>query len=196
MKVLSRPITILSLASLLVLQVQAQSPLSKDFSKVRVKNIYGTLHLMQGHVNEIVLEGPNEALRSIETRILNGRLIILSKSEDSDLLEGVNIFVTSPEFTHISLTGQGDILSKNTLKTKRMELSHSGTGIMKIGCKSSELIVSQSGKGTIQLRGSIDQFTLSMSGKGDLYARELDIRKCTIGNSSSGICEVLCPYSF
>ena len=161
------------------------------FSKIKMNANHGTLYLSQGPKFEIRLEGPEEILKDVITEVSREKLTIMTNISNS-YGNTFEVHVTTPYLSKIALV-RGDIIGKTELHSDKLQISHSGKGTLRIHSESSEMGVSQSGNGQIFLRGSTSGFTLSKSGKGNLYAKQFNVEKCSISNSGSGKCEVLCP---
>ena len=99
-----------------------------DFNYISM-GISGDLTIRQGTKNEVILEGDEETLENIDTYVTGNRLKIRSKSSSwFKNMNKIKIYVTIKDFTGISVSGSGDVVSEGVLKGSAVELHVSGSG--------------------------------------------------------------------
>jgi hypothetical protein len=154
-----------------------------------------------GSFDVYLSSGPNQLVRIesddnlhsyIETRMDGSELEINTK--DGYRLrpsKGVKIFITSPDFNRVRLSGAGDIVSQNQIAADdKIELSVSGSGNIKVDVNSPNVDAEMSGSGDINLSGESKKFEGKLSGSGNINAMNLKTEESTIRISGSGNADV------
>jgi hypothetical protein len=149
--------------------------------------VAGDLFIAQGSRVNVVVEGDQDDLDDLITEVRNGTLEIKYERGGWNFSrDRITIHVTTPEINGISLGGSGKVISENTLKTDRLDLSVSGSGRMELQINADELKSSISGSGNMLLSGRADEVRLSISGSGNLNAEQLETDSYDIQISGSG----------
>jgi hypothetical protein len=103
----------------------------------------------------------------------------------------VKAYITSPVINKITVSGSGDIISKNILKDDdQIELRISGSGNIAAPVDARQVEAIISGSGQINLKGRTKNFEGSVSGSGDLKCRELLAENSNVKISGSGTAHV------
>jgi hypothetical protein len=128
----------------------------------------------------------------IETT-MDGNELEIDTKEGFRLRPGkpVKIYITSPNFAKVRLSGSGDILSQNRIAGKdRIELAVSGSGNIKVDLDAPAVNAEMSGSGNINLSGLAKQFQGKLSGSGNISAMDLKTEQTEIRISGSGNADV------
>jgi hypothetical protein len=156
--------------------------------------ISAKLYIKQGNASSVVIEASEDALEHIETKVKNGILVI---EKDNDWKwwknwnsKNVKIYVTNPNFNHISVSGSGNVQGENTIQSKNLYVGVSGSGKMDLDIKTVDLESKISGSGNVFLTGSARNTELAISGSGNLNAENLSSESCEVTISGSGNCWV------
>lgn len=161
------------------------------FSAVRSAGSFD-VYLSSGPGQSVRVEAEDNLQPYIETTLNGGEL-------DIDTKEGfrlksnkpVKIYISSPNFSKVQLSGSGDIISQNRISgTDKIELAVSGSGNIKVDLNAPSVGAEMSGSGNINLSGIAKQFSGSVSGSGDIKAMDLKTEETAITILGSGNADV------
>ena len=186
-------IVIVSLLFVQQIHAQKQTRNVGQFDGVKL-GMAAKLYVKQGNSSSVTIEASDEALEHIETRVKDGVLII---KQDDDWKwwknwnsKNIRIYVTNPEFNHVSVSGSGNVEGENTLESKSMYIGISGSGKLDLDIRAVDLKSKISGSGNVNLSGSARNTDLAISGSGNLNAEDLSSESCEVRISGSGNCKV------
>lgn len=163
----------------------------RDFDEV-IMRVSGKVLITQGNKNEVVLEGDEDLLDEIETEVRGGRLNIKSRRDNwrwwnNRRTRGrLTVYITVKELKGAYISGSGDIISQNTLKTDDFTASIAGSGDIELDLDAEYVEAKISGSGNIELQGKSDKAKLSISGSGKYLAEKLMVGDYTVSMSGSG----------
>ena len=150
------------------------------------------VYLSAGAAQAVRIEAEDNLHSYIETR-MDGSELEIDTKEGYRLRPNktVKIYITSPEFKRVRLSGSGDIISQNQITgTEKIELSVSGSGNIKVNLNSPSVDAEMSGSGDINLSGEAKKFEGSLSGSGNIRAMDLKTEETAIRISGSGNADV------
>lgn len=141
-----------------------------------------------GESSTIQVEGDENLLGYIETKVDNGRLSIKSKNVNLRSRNKITIYVSLTRLTGLSLSGSGDMIGQGKFRNDgNTEFKVSGSGNMKVSMdKVTTAEVSISGSGNIRLSGSANTVSARISGSGNVDCSELVCDDATAHVSGSG----------
>ncbi|MCE7991435.1 MAG: DUF2807 domain-containing protein [Roseivirga sp.] len=161
----------------------------RDFDEVAMR-VAGKVLITQGNKNEVILEGDPDLLEEIETEVRGGRLNIKNKRErwwrSNNRRNRLTVYITVKKLRGAYVSGSGDIISQNTLKTDDFTASIAGSGDIEIDIEAEYVQSKISGSGNIELQGKSDRAKLSISGSGKYLAEKLTVGDYQISMSGSG----------
>ena len=142
-----------------------------------------------GESNTIQLEGDENLLEYIETKVEGGKLNIKAKkSVNLRSKHKITVYVSLTRLTEVSLSGSGDIMGEGKFDnegTTRFRLS--GSGSIKLAFnKVKDVETSISGSGNIRLSGSTHAVSAHISGSGNTDCSELICDEASANISGSG----------
>lgn len=143
-----------------------------------------------GGEQKVVVEADDNILPLVETNVVNGRLVIRIKPNNS-ILTGftVRVSITMPAMQAALLTGSGNLTVRD-LTGEKVELTLSGSGNIVVDGKVTELTAELTGSGNIQCEDlDAEVVTAKLSGSGNINVnatRELDARLLGSGNIRYG----------
>jgi hypothetical protein len=152
-------------------------------------SISADVYISQGNKTELIIEGDAKTLKHIETKISGDVLKIKYDSWNSWKYKKVKIYITSPNWEGIYLSGSGSITNKTVLNGKKMSISVSGSGIISVDQLSMKQVqVRVSGSGDVKLGGKdkADLMSISISGSGDVDASGIPVEEANVRISGSG----------
>ncbi len=144
------------------------------------------VRIIQGTLNEVVVNAESNLLQFIETRVVGNNLII--KTHNSRRLNNhkpMIITVTTTEIEKIELDGSGYI-SSEAIDSPELDLNLSGSGHIDLNIDVVDIYASISGSGHINLAGVASAGKMDISGSGNLEARGLIQNNCIARISGSG----------
>lgn len=147
------------------------------------------VHLTQGPVREVVVEGRADIIAELRTRVRNDIWYIEFDRCVNDIGR-LDIYITMPAVFFLENTATGDLISTNILQTDDIELRLSGTGDIDLGLDADDIIASIYGTGDIRLEGVADQLDLRSTGTGDFLAFPLTLNRAEIELTGAGDAEV------
>lgn len=187
--------TIVLLAFLLTgIQVQADEESRKvdPFTEISLR-IGAKVHLEQGPKQNLEIVAKPSTLEEIVTEVKDGKLIIRFPNKDffwKTFQPGeITIYITIPEINGLGISGSGDIIAEDEIKTKILDLGLSGSGNIKLSELSAERVkASISGSGNIVLAGktAAQDLSIAISGSGNLKAMNYSSDDVSVKISGSG----------
>lgn len=187
--------TIILLAFLLTgIQVQADEESRKvdPFTEISLR-IGAKVHLEQGPKQNLEIVAKPSTLEEIVTEVKDGKLIIRFPNKDffwKTFQPGeITIYITIPEINGLGISGSGDIIAEDEIKTKILDLGLSGSGNIKLSELSAERVkASISGSGNIVLAGktAAQDLSIAISGSGNLKAMNYSSDDVSVKISGSG----------
>jgi hypothetical protein len=161
-----------------------------DFTQIKY-SLPCSIEIKQGDVSSLTLEGSNEVLSKIITKVEDGTLKIYTEDHVSHLGE-VKVYLTVVNLEKFFLSGSGDAAFQSALKVKDIVFDLSGSGDMKIPqltADDAELKIS--GSGNINISGLVgNKLDVSITGSGDIKASDLKAKDAIVKITGSGSVEV------
>ena len=104
---------------------------------------------------------------------------------------GIHITVPITYISEVTLTGSGDIDSKDQITTKKLSASIAGSGNINLAVKSGSVQAEITGSGDITLSGSTSELEVEIMGSGDFNGYKIDSKNTNVTVSGSGDAQVL-----
>ena len=171
--------------------VTTQDRSVSGFSAIQSHGFFD-VYLSAGAAQAVRIEAEENLHSYIETR-MNGSELEIDTKEGYRLRPNktVKVYITSPEFKKVRLSGSGDMVSQNRITaTDKMELSLSGSGTIKVDLNAPAVDAEMAGSGDINLSGEARKFEGSLSGSGNIRAMDLKTEETSIRISGSGNADV------
>lgn len=134
----------------------------------------------------ITIETDENIQDLVVTDVNDGKLKITYKKNISPNPTKMIVHVSCKELHAISSSGSGDIKTQSTIKSNDFDVSHSGSGDLKLKLSVNKLDINSSGSGDFKLEGSADFFTYNGAGSGDVSAKDLKCPGASIAIAGSG----------
>lgn len=163
-----------------------------SFSEIFLR-ISGVVYIEQGSPQSLEIEAKTSTLEKIITEVKENKLVI--KVEDNDHFwrnfnaGEIVIHITVPEIDGLTISGSGDIIAKNGIKTKEMNLVVSGSGSVKLSALKAETVkanISGSGNIIVDNGGGANDLSVTISGSGNVKAGGFEAKDVTVKVSGSG----------
>lgn len=158
---------------------------TSDYDGIQVGGFY-EVELIEGSEGKITLEGEDNILEYIETKVRAGKLII--KSVDNMNLRAskkVLVIVPVQHIDHIRLSGSGKVIGKNTFDTNHLKIRASGSRNLDLALDLETLSITSSGSSRINLKGNSGDLEVTTSGSSIINAYELEVEEAKIVLSGS-----------
>jgi hypothetical protein len=150
------------------------------------------LIVTQGDLKPVKLEGDENILSYIEVIQDGDRITIQTKPGVNLIPSGdLNVYVTSPTFKSIEVSGSSDIIGQNKItSTDELSLQASGAGDIKMEVDAPKITAGISGSGSISLKGQTKDFDVDLSGAGHAYCYDLLTENTTVQISGAGSAQI------
>jgi hypothetical protein len=161
------------------------------FKNVEVGGVMNVM-VSQGETRPVRIEGDENLLQYIEV-LQEGDKIVVRERSGFDLrpTNSINIYVTSPVYHHIEVSGAGNITGQNKITNPdNLFLEASGSGDIKMELDAPEVKAEISGAGSINLKGETRTTDIELSGAGNAHCFDLLSENTTVDISGAGSAEV------
>jgi hypothetical protein len=162
------------------------------FSGISLR-ISGTVYIEQGSPQQVVIEAKPSTLEKIITEVKDEKLAIKFENHDNfwrNFNPGeIVIHITVPKIDDLGVSGSGDIVAKNGIKSENIVLSISGSGNIKLSdLKAEKVKASISGSGDIIINdgGVAENLSISIAGSGNVKAGGFEAKDVKVKVSGSG----------
>ncbi|CAL66828.1 head GIN domain-containing protein [Christiangramia forsetii] len=145
------------------------------------------VELVSGSEGTLKIQAESNLQEYIKTEVKNGKLRI-STEEGFNLNPKDDILITVPveNIEEVSVTGSGDIWTKDRLKSSNMKVQVTGSGDLKLDLEVKDLKGMVTGSGDVKLKGKSQNFECTVTGSGDFEAFELQAENVEAKVSGSG----------
>jgi Putative auto-transporter adhesin, head GIN domain len=150
------------------------------------------LIVIQGDLKPVKLEG-DENILSYIVLIQEGDRITIKTKEGVNLIPSndLKVYVTSPTFKSIEVSGSSDIIGENKItSTDELSLEASGAGDIKMEVDAPKITAGISGSGSINLKGQARDLEMNLTGAGHAYCYDLMTENTTVDISGAGSAQI------
>ena len=164
-----------------------------------VSNLPTPVYITEGTDYEVNLEGQQNILDLVETKLEDNRLTVGLKGGYS-ISGNIHLIVRikCPDIKGIISHGSGSIGVLNHFRSSKLSVKNSGSGDIEMeGFWAKQLSISLTGSGSITIRdGVTEKASIMLTGSGYLMAPNLSSRNMALqltgsGNATTGICDTL-----
>lgn len=156
-----------------------------------------TVHLEQGSKYNLEIVAKPSTLDELITEVKDSKLIIRFPNKNyvwKTFQPGeITIYITTPEIEGLSVSGSGDIVAEDEIKTKILDLAVSGSGNIKLPELSAERVKATiSGSGDIVLAGKTpaQDLSVTISGSGNFKGINYSADDVSIKIAGSGNADI------
>ena len=170
---------------------------TSDYDQIAVSGFFEVV-LVTGEEGKITLEAEENFVEYIIIKVENNTLKINVENEVSlNPSRGHKVLITVPfeSLTAVSLSGSGDVRSKNKIKAAEFKSTLSGSGDIHLDIDAKEITGEVTGSGDMVLKGQSEDFKCTVTGSGDLNATGLESANVSAKVTGSGDCSVYCTAS-
>ncbi len=178
-------------------QIKKQTRSVSNYTAISSSGSWDVM-IAYGESNSVEVEGDENLLEYIETKVEDGKLSIKStKNVNLRSKNKITIYVSATRLTGVSLSGSGDIIGQGKFfNDGNGDFKISGSGSIKLSFnKYKSVEVSVSGSGNIHLSGSSDIVNAHISGSGNADCADLIANDVTAHISGSGNVKVFANTS-
>lgn len=168
-----------------------------DYDGIRISGSFD-VDLVSGKEGKISIKGEENLLSSIKVEVEGNELkVYVEKGIQIRTSSGKKIEITVPfeKISAVTLSGSGDVRTKNKINSDAFSAKLSGSGNFDLDVDSRNFDLALSGSGGIVLKGKTDSFTSKTSGSGNVNASNLKSKAADITVSGSGNNIVNCEGS-
>ncbi len=166
------------------------------FTEISLR-IGAKVHLEQGAKQNLEIVAKPSTLDEIITEVKDGKLIIRFPNKDffwKTFQPGeITIYITAPEINGLGISGSGDIIAEDEIKTKSLDLGVSGSGNIRLSELTAERVKAAiSGSGDIVLAGktTAQDLSIAISGSGNLKGMNYSAEDVSVKIAGSGNAEI------
>lgn len=177
--------------------VTTETRTTGDYDGIRISGFFD-VDLVSGKEGKIILKGEENLLSKIKVEVEGNELkVYVDKGVQLRTSMGKKIEVTVPfeKISAVTLSGSGDVKSKNKINSDSFSAKLSGSGNFDLDVDSKNFDLALSGSGDIVLKGKANSFTSKISGSGNVNASNLKSQTVDVTVSGSGNSVVTCETS-
>ena len=160
-----------------------------DFTSIDMRS-WGKLSLIQGNRNTVTIEGSDNVVAVIQTKVSGSTLVIqteeninFTKLNDNHQL---TYTIVVKDLTSLTISGAAD-LNMDGLSTSKLDITVPGAGQVTLNdLMADSLNITLSGAGNIDVSGAVTNAQISISGAGNVNASDLMIQTADVNISGFG----------
>jgi hypothetical protein len=161
-----------------------------SFTKVDVSGPFDVF-VSQGTTASVRVEADENLQEYIEVRVAGDGLNIDTRDHvNLRPRSAIRVYITSPVYNGLSVTGSGDLKSNSRLTSDHLSLNVTGSGDMAVEVDAPVVNSEITGSGSISIRGATRSLDAEVNGSGEVHAFDLLSENTTIAISGSGDAEV------
>ncbi len=154
------------------------------------------VHLEKGSEGNIRVVTDENLQEYIIVEVKDNALVVKTKKNYYlKTKKGIHVYVPFDDISKVSLTGSGDIDTKDTIDAPNLDISITGSGDVNLDVNSGMLEARVTGSGDMVLTGKTNDLDISISGSGDFSGFGLDSNNTEARVSGSGDARVVANKS-
>ncbi|WP_066218487.1 head GIN domain-containing protein [Formosa haliotis] len=145
--------------------------------------------LVKGTEGEISITGESNLIPYILTEVEGNTLIVKVKeginirpSHNKDVL----INIPFEDIFDVSLTGSGDLTTKNTINSEQLMVGITGSGDIILDVNTTTVDAKVTGSGDLSLEGQTENLNVNVTGSGDFNGYNLQTKNTDVSVNGSG----------
>jgi hypothetical protein len=166
----------------------------RDITSFKNLEVHGGINviILQGEIKPIEIKADENLMEYIEVKQEGDDLIIGEREHfNLDPTDKIELYVTSPNYHSISLSGVSNInTEKKITGTNELELNLSGAGDIKMELDFPKVSADLSGVGSMYLNGQTKDVNIVLTGAGSAHCFDLLSENTTVEVSGVGSAEV------
>jgi hypothetical protein len=177
--------------------VTTETRTTGDYDGIRISGFFD-VDLVSGKEGKIILKGEENLLSKIKVEVEGNELKVYVERGvqlRTSMGKKIQVIVPFEKISAVTLSGSGDVKSKNKINSDSFSAKLSGSGNFDLDVDSRNFDLALSGSGDIVLKGKADSFTSKISGSGNVNASNLKSQTVDVTVSGSGNSVVTCESS-
>lgn len=154
--------------------------------------------LVAGPEGNITIEGEENLLEYIETKVKDDKLVVAVKNGinlRTSSNKPIKITIPFQDIDQVGLAGSGDLWNKDVITADAFVAYLSGSGDVTLTINTQSVDGKMAGSGDLILKGSTNNLGVSVAGSGDFHGFELEANHTNVSVSGSGDAEVVSNQS-
>ena len=150
--------------------------------------------LVSGEEGKIRIEGEENLLKHIITKVKDGKLIVKVEQGvylKTSLNKGIKITIPFKDINEVSLAGSGDLWNKDTIRSSQLDVALAGSGDVVLDINTTSVEGSLAGSGDLTLKGKTTNLEANVAGSGDFDAFDLESDNTEVSVAGSGDAKVV-----
>jgi hypothetical protein len=132
------------------------------------------VHLKKGTEGTITVKAEDNLHEYVIVEVKGDALILrIKKNVNINTKKGIHITVPFQDISKVSLTGSGDVDSKDLITSENFDVSITGSGDVILAIESQSINAKVTGSGDMTLSGSAKELEVKISGSGDFMGSKL-----------------------
>ncbi len=175
--------------------VTTKTHTTSDYHKVDVVG-FMDVKLQKGAEGTITVKTDENIHEYVTIESNNGVLKIKIKNNvNISTKKGLHITVPFKDLNNVSLTGSGDVLTDDQIKSDQFEAEVTGSGDMIIDVEANRIDAKVTGSGDIKITGNTTELEIKVTGSGDFDGGSLNAQNVEAYVSGSGDARVIANNS-
>ncbi|MFP2996697.1 head GIN domain-containing protein [Spongiivirga sp. MCCC 1A20706] len=168
--------------------VKTETRNTSDYDQVRVAGFFD-VELVSGDEGKLTVEAEENLLEYIITEV-NGSSLKIYVEKGYNLRttwnKGIRVTVPFEDLDMVTLSGSGDVVSKDVIKASNFTTGVSGSGDVNLKLDVNTLEGKVTGSGDLRLDGSTNDAEYFVTGSGDIYAFSVKAQDVSAKVTGSG----------
>lgn len=157
-----------------------------DFTGVLL-GFSGDVYLSQGDTQSVRVEGQENLIDNLNTRVNNGIWELKFDAENVNYKSKFKVYITVPTLTFAKVSGSGNMTTQGKFtNVDDMVIDVSGSGDLVINVECNTLSVRISGSGDVEIQGHANAANIKVSGSGTYDGYEMQTKNCEASVVGSG----------
>lgn len=166
-----------------------------DYDEIKVVGSMD-VHLERGTEGNISVTTDDNLHDYLAIEVEGNELVIKTKKGyNLHTKKGIHVTVPFNELSEVSLTGSGDIDTKDTINAKEFEISVTGSGDINLKIDAESIDSKITGSGDVTLEGSTNNLSVTVTGSGDFKGFNLQSNNTEARVNGSGDAKVVANQS-
>ena len=165
---------------------------TENYDKIAVQGSFN-VELIAAKEGTIAINGDENLMEYLITEVVDQELkIYFKKNINYSYKNKITITVPFEEINEVSLTGSGEIITKNTINANNFEVKMTGSGDCKLQINAQKTIAKFTGSGNLELLGTTDELEAKTAGSGAINCLNLASQNVNATVAGSGDLQVNC----